>query len=160
MKAWKLGPFSYTPHQKRKPVKETMDARHVGKAMCASTTEGVTITTECLTCGETVIGPLHPLHLRSAAAMIDQMADSLGLPSRGDSINHRTAEEIQQVDGNAAEAMERAAEKFKSMSMKDITERFDREGTEIDDHIHRTGPHGPTAAEIMSLLGGKPPKVH
>lgn len=153
MKAWKFGPFSWTPasaRPPRKPVSETMNSRHVGKAMCASTPDGVTITTECLTCGEVVIGPLHPLHLRSASAMIDQMADALGLPSREDSIHHKTADVVDN-DGDPTKAVAEAREKFNSMDVNQIAEQFDQDDAP---------PHGITSRDLIDLFKGPGGKVH
>lgn len=57
-----------------------MIERHHGKAMIAIEEDGITITQECGECGRKVIGPIPLAHLRVILSMLEETADSLGIP--------------------------------------------------------------------------------
>ena len=143
---WPFDKLKKSPASKRKLVADSLNDRHFGKAMCVNTPEGVSITTECDSCGQLVIGPIHPLHLRSLAAMIDGMADSLGLASRHDSGSQHITE---QIYPHSADELATAQDKFKSMSMDQVKANLD-----LDEAMNRMSP-----ADLSRLLG-KPGKVH
>lgn len=106
----------------RGSVESLMNADHYGKAMCANDpNKGVTITTECCSCGTLVVGPVHPFHLRSLATMLNKMAEMLGIPET-DETQQRI---IKEISPRTPEEFAEAEENFRRMSVtKDIAEGF------------------------------------
>lgn len=137
-----MGASTPPSKSRRKLVVDTMDDRHVGKAMCATQPEGVVITTECTGCGRSEFGPIHPYHLRSMAEMLDTMADGMGISPRGIGHDSITTAEIHPESGGDIKA---AVQQFEDMSM-------DPEKIEQDIAKARLMPR--------LLANTKPDKVH
>lgn len=91
-----------------------MGARHYGKAMVSMKNDQVTIIQECCTCGRVELGPIHPLHLRSIAQMINTMADALGVPE--DNMNQVT----EQVGATSEAEYEAAKQQFEQIPVAPI----------------------------------------
>lgn len=133
--------------QRQRPTyTEIYDQPHHGKAMCVNHPEGVTIKTECVTCGELKLGPIYPVHLRSIAAMIDGMADTLEIPPRHEAGIQTVTKGIFPSD---IKGLEKAAAEFEDMPLQGA------EGL-----AGRSQTMSPADLSRMLQEIGKPGKVH
>lgn len=129
-------------------VNDTLDERHVGKAMCVSDQFGIKVVNECTSCGRTELGPVHPFHLRSVAEMLDQMADGLGVAPRELSHAQRVTKELFPMDKAELDA---SMKEFESMSM---------EPSSILEEMSKAQQSSAERAVEKILTLGKPGKVH
>lgn len=151
MGKWTLSNEAAIAPSKSQPrlVNETLDERHVGKAMCVSDPHGIMVVNECTSCGRTELGPVHPFHLRSVAEMLDQMADGLGVAPRELSHAQRVTKELFPMDRAELDA---SMKEFESMSM---------EPSSILDEMAKAQETKASSAIMEKILThGKPDKVH
>lgn len=101
---------------------------HYGKAMAAFAYGKVTIISDCISCGRFEIGPLHPLHLRTVATMLNQIADSLGLPDDpGKLVSHEPV-----IGDDFESVVEKGKELYEQIDVKDCKDIANSNTTSID----------------------------